>query len=192
MASFDVLIAGAGPAGCATALSLANFAPNLQVGLVDGSAAGHARIGEVVPPPIRPVLVHLGVWDTFVAARHCPSYRTVAAWGGSHLTSNEFVFHTQQVGWRIDRAVFDVMLIQAATSRGAVVRARTVYSANFPMRLVETARACGPRLSPIESWFEVRARPTLISRSTPPLSTPMVPQFDFCTAAEQLPHMDLG
>src|SRR5712675_409350 len=71
VASFDVLIAGAGPAGCATALSLANFAPNLRVGLVDGSVAGHARIGEAVPPPIRPVLVHLGVWDAFIAAGHC-------------------------------------------------------------------------------------------------------------------------
>jgi flavin-dependent dehydrogenase len=117
--SFDVLIAGAGPAGCATALSLADFAPNFQVGLVDGSTAGHARIGEVVPPPIRPVLVHLGVWDAFIAAGHCPSYRTVAAWGDSGLTSNEFVFHAQQAGWRLDRAVFDAMLVHAATSRSA-------------------------------------------------------------------------
>ncbi len=120
MASFDVLIAGAGPAGCATALSLANFAPNLRVGLVDGSAAGHTAIGEVVPPPIRPVLVHLGVWDAFIAAGHCPSYRTVAAWGDSRLTSNEFVFHAQQAGWRLDRAVFDAMLVEAAMSRRAV------------------------------------------------------------------------
>jgi 2-polyprenyl-6-methoxyphenol hydroxylase-like FAD-dependent oxidoreductase len=125
VASFDVLIAGAGPAGCATALSLANFAPNLRVGLVDGSAAGHARIGEAVPPPIRPVLVHLGVWDAFIAAGHCPSYRTVAAWGDSRLTSNEFVFHAQQAGWRLDRAVFDAMLIQAATSSRRAVHLRS-------------------------------------------------------------------
>lgn len=131
MASFDVLIAGAGPAGCATALSLANFAPNLRVGLVDGSAAGHARIGEAVPPPIRPVLVHLGVWDAFIAAGHCPSYRTVAAWGDSRLTSNEFVFHAQQAGWRLDRAVFDAMLVQAATSRRAVhLRSKVVALAH--------------------------------------------------------------
>jgi 2-polyprenyl-6-methoxyphenol hydroxylase-like FAD-dependent oxidoreductase len=35
MADFDVLIAGAGPAGCATALSLADFAPGLRVCLLD-------------------------------------------------------------------------------------------------------------------------------------------------------------
>jgi 2-polyprenyl-6-methoxyphenol hydroxylase-like FAD-dependent oxidoreductase len=131
VASFDVLIAGAGPAGCATALSLANFAPNLRVGLVDGSVAGHARIGEAVPPPIRPVLVHLGVWDAFIAAGHCPSYRTVAAWGDSRLASNEFVFHAQQAGWRLDRAVFDAMLVQAAASRSAVhLRSKVVALAH--------------------------------------------------------------
>jgi len=131
VASFDVLIAGAGPAGCATALSLADFAPNLQVGLVDGSVARHAGIGEAVPPPIRPVLVHLGVWDAFIAAGHCPSYRTVAAWGDSRLASNEFVFHAQQAGWRLDRTVFDAMLVQAATSRGAMhLRSKVVALAH--------------------------------------------------------------
>jgi len=40
MADFDVLIAGAGPAGCATALSLADFAPDLRVGLIDGGPVG--------------------------------------------------------------------------------------------------------------------------------------------------------
>jgi 2-polyprenyl-6-methoxyphenol hydroxylase-like FAD-dependent oxidoreductase len=131
VASFDVLIAGAGPAGCATALSLADFAPNLQVGLVDGSVARHAGIGEAVPPPIRPVLVHLGVWDAFIAAGHSPSYRTVAAWGDSRLASNEFIFHAQQAGWRLDRAVFDAMLVEAATSRSAVhLRSKVVALAH--------------------------------------------------------------
>ena len=131
VASFDVLVAGAGPAGCATALSLADFAPNLQVGLVDGSVARHAGIGEAVPPPIRLVLAHLGVWDAFIAAGHCPSYRTVAAWGDSRLASNEFVVHAQQAGWRLDRAVFDAMLVQAATSRSAVhLRSKVVALAH--------------------------------------------------------------
>ena len=131
MVSFDVLVAGAGPAGCATALSLADYAPNLEVGLVDGSVARHAGIGEAVPPPIRPVLAHLGVWDAFIAAGHCPSYRTVAAWGDSRLASNEFVVHAQQAGWRLDRAVFDAMLVQAATSRSAVhLRSKVVALAH--------------------------------------------------------------
>src|SRR2546422_9913481 len=63
VADFDVLIAGAGPAGCAGAISLADFAPGLSVCLVD--APQGFRIGETVPPQIRPVLEHLGVWRSF-------------------------------------------------------------------------------------------------------------------------------
>jgi 2-polyprenyl-6-methoxyphenol hydroxylase-like FAD-dependent oxidoreductase len=131
VAHLDVLIAGAGPAGCATALSLANFAPELRVGLVDASGPRAAHIGETVPPPIKPVLVHLGVWDVFAAAGHCPSYRTVAAWGDSRLTGNEFLFHTEQAGWRLDRTAFNGMLVQAAGSGVAAhLRAKVVALAH--------------------------------------------------------------
>ena len=117
MADFDVLIAGAGPAGCATALSLAHFAPELRVGLVDAAEAGRARIGETVPPQINPVLDHLGVWQEFVCGGHSPSYRTLAAWGSSVLGANEFLLDVHQVGWRLDRAAFDRTLVQAASVR---------------------------------------------------------------------------
>jgi len=127
MANFDVLIAGAGPAGCATALSLATFAPELRVALVDASRSGEARIGETVPPQINPLLAHLGVWNDFAGGGHCPSYRTLAAWGDARLAGNEFLFHAHQVGWRLDRAAFDRMLVTAASSRvSALFRAKVV------------------------------------------------------------------
>jgi flavin-dependent dehydrogenase len=113
----DVLIAGAGPAGCAMALSLADFAPRLRVGLVSAERDGAARIGETVPPPIEPLLRHLGVWDAFMTEGHVPSYRTSSAWGSPFLASNEFLFQARQVGWRLDRARFDAMLRRAAARR---------------------------------------------------------------------------
>jgi flavin-dependent dehydrogenase len=115
----DVLVAGAGPAGCAAAISLAQFAPDLRVGLVDGGSADAARIGETVPPPIKPMLEHLGLWDRFDADRHCASYATLSAWGGADLAGNEFIFHPRQVGWRLDRARFDAMMLAAARMRVA-------------------------------------------------------------------------
>ena len=127
MADLDVLIAGSGPAGCATALSLATFAPELRIGLVDPSRRDEARIGETVPPYINPILAHLGVWNEFIGGGHCPSYRTMAAWGDSRLVSNEFLFHTHQVGWRLDRAAFDQMLVKDASSRvSALFQAKVV------------------------------------------------------------------
>src|SRR5262252_4671177 len=110
---FDVFIAGAGPAGCAAAISLNDFAPELNVCLADAPPPG-LRIGETVPPQIRPILGHLGLWPRFAADGHCPSYRTVSAWGSPLLLSNEFLFQTHQVGWRLDRARFDRMMLQAA------------------------------------------------------------------------------
>jgi flavin-dependent dehydrogenase len=121
----DVLIAGAGPAGCAAALSLARFAPDLRVCLVDSATADAPRIGETVPPPIKPMLEHLGLWDSFVADGHCASHATQSAWGDAALVGNEFIFHARQVGWRLDRARFDAMMLAAARPRvAAYVRGR--------------------------------------------------------------------
>jgi 2-polyprenyl-6-methoxyphenol hydroxylase-like FAD-dependent oxidoreductase len=121
---FDVLIAGAGPAGAATALSLANFAPELRVGIADVPSADHLRVGETLPPQIKPLLTHLGLWPAFEADRHRPVYRTVSAWGGPELVSNEFLFQIRQVGWHLDRARFDAMMRTAAAARTAWIAAK--------------------------------------------------------------------
>ena len=131
MAGFDVLIAGAGPAGCAAAISLGDFAPKLRVGLIDASAPDTTRIGETVPPPIKPILAHLGLWESFAADRHSASYRTLSAWGGPELLSNEFLFHTQQTGWRLDRARFDAMMLRGAAPRVAAHMAGKVAKLSF-------------------------------------------------------------
>lgn len=114
MAEFDVFIAGAGPAGCATAISLAQVAPELRVAIADARAREFLRIGEAVPPPIGPILQHLGVWDRFVADGHHQSYRTLSAWGDARLGSNEFLLQPHQVGWRLDRSRFDAMMLERA------------------------------------------------------------------------------
>jgi 2-polyprenyl-6-methoxyphenol hydroxylase-like FAD-dependent oxidoreductase len=119
LADFDVSIVGAGPAGCATAISIADFAPELSVCLIDGTTADSIAIGETVPPPIEPMLRHLGLFEQFAADGHCATYRTLSAWGSARLASNEFLFQTQQRGWRLDRARFDAMLVRAARARVA-------------------------------------------------------------------------
>jgi 2-polyprenyl-6-methoxyphenol hydroxylase-like FAD-dependent oxidoreductase len=124
LAEFDVLIAGAGPAGAATAISLADFAPELVVGIADTPSADTLRVGETVPPQIKPVLEHLKVWPRFEADRHRPSYRTVSAWGGPELVSNEFLFQAHQVGWRLDRKRFDAMMQAAAAVRATAIAAK--------------------------------------------------------------------
>jgi flavin-dependent dehydrogenase len=124
LAEFDVLIAGAGPAGTATAISLADFAPDLRVCIADAPARDVLRVGETAPPQLRPLLQHLGLWPAFEADLHRPSYRMASAWGSPELVSNEFLFQTQQVGWRLDRARFDAMMRTAAAARATFVAAK--------------------------------------------------------------------
>lgn len=143
----DVLVAGAGPAGCAAAISLAQFAPDLRVCLVDGATADAARIGETVPPPIKPMLEHLALWDRFAVDRHCASYRTLSAWGKPDLLSNEFLFHTRQVGWRLDRVRFDAMMLDAARIRVASCMPGNVIALRFADGGWQASLRHGPALT---------------------------------------------
>jgi flavin-dependent dehydrogenase len=150
LADFDVLIVGAGPAGCATALSLAAFAPALRVCLVDAPPRDGVHVGETVPPQIRPLLDHLGLWPGFIADGHCASYRTVSAWGSPYLGSNEFLFDTRQVGWRLDRACFDHMMLRAASMQVAsrvAAKAADIALTDSEWRIVADGQAIAARFA---------------------------------------------
>ena len=127
-ADYDVFIIGAGPAGTAAAISLRDIIPGIRVCIADGEKAAAFRIGESVPPPIRPFLDQLGVTQAFAQAEHNPSFRTLSAWGSARLERNEFLLHVHQTGWRLDRTQFDAMLKAEAKRRGATVVSAQVTS----------------------------------------------------------------
>jgi flavin-dependent dehydrogenase len=118
---FDVAIVGAGPAGSATALSLRAHAPTLSVVLIEATHYQSARIGESLPPPVRPMLEHLGVWEAFDGQQHRAVYGTAAAWGCDALADNDFIYFPANTGWQLDRAAFDSMLAHAAQRAGATL-----------------------------------------------------------------------
>lgn len=124
--TWDVFIAGAGPAGAATALSLTTIAPELHVCLADTERKEPFCVGESAPPLIQQVLEHLGVWRAFLDEGHCPSFRTVSAWGGTGLVSNEFFLSAQHTGWRLDRARFNRWLAVEAERHGALSLKATI------------------------------------------------------------------
>ncbi len=120
------MIVGGGPAGAATAISLQAVAPGAKVCIVDRGRDESFRIGESVPPLIKRFLDHLDVWRPFMRDGHCPSYRTVSAWGENELISNEFFFEVHNLGWRLDRTRFDAMLLAEASTRGVTLLNATV------------------------------------------------------------------
>jgi flavin-dependent dehydrogenase len=148
--SFDVVIVGGGPAGCAAGLSLRSHAPSLDVAILEASDSAAPRVGETLPPPSRGMLVHLGVWEAFQRQGHREVHGTSAAWGGAEPRDNDFLFAARGNGWHLDRAAFDAMLAAEAERRGvALLR---------PARLVSAAReGTGWHLS-VSGGLEMNAR----------------------------------
>jgi flavin-dependent dehydrogenase len=84
-----------------------------------------------VPPLIKRFLDHLDVWSAFTHNHHCPSFRTISAWGGPELIGNEFFLDVHNTGWRLDRALFDRMLATEAENHGALPMAAKVRALRF-------------------------------------------------------------
>jgi 2-polyprenyl-6-methoxyphenol hydroxylase-like FAD-dependent oxidoreductase len=79
--TFDVLVAGGGPAGAAVALCLAR--QGCRVGLLEAAAYDSPRYGETLPPEINPVLSDLGLWKAFQALSPLEAPGIVSVWGDS-------------------------------------------------------------------------------------------------------------
>jgi flavin-dependent dehydrogenase len=149
--TFDALVAGAGPAGAAAALTLARRGQ--RVLLADQRPArppdGGVEIGEALPPAVRPLLADLGLWDRFLAARHLPSPGTVSVWGSPREGSVDFIFDPNGHGWHLDRPAFDRLLARSARDAGAELRencaARVLERASDGRWQVELHDAAGPR-----------------------------------------------
>src|SRR5215470_14463430 len=93
----DVAVLGAGPAGCATAISLARR--GYSVVLIERSEYHGDRVGETLPPAICRPLASLGVWDLFRTGHHSASFGIHSAWGQHDLHVNDFIFNPYGHGW---------------------------------------------------------------------------------------------
>lgn len=123
---FDVVVLGGGPAGCATALSLARHDVR-RVLVVEATAYEHDRVGESIPPDARRLFGELGLLETFAAEGHEPCHGSSSAWGSDVLGFNDFVFNPCGSGWHLDRRRFDAYLAREARSAGIEVRTETRF-----------------------------------------------------------------
>jgi flavin-dependent dehydrogenase len=115
--SFDVVVAGGGPAGSATALDLSRR--GFRVTLVEQSAYENFRVGETLPPEIRKLLMELGVWERFLGSEHVESHGIRSAWEMPTARHHDFLYNPYGCGWHVERASFDAMLAGAAADAGA-------------------------------------------------------------------------
>jgi len=113
----SVTIIGGGPAGCATALAL--FAQGItDITVVEAGHYAYPRIGESIPPNIRPLFAQLGILDTFLAEDHAPCVGSCSSWGDDVLGYNDFIANPHGSGWHLDRRRFEAFLADEVTKRG--------------------------------------------------------------------------
>jgi flavin-dependent dehydrogenase len=113
----QVAIAGAGPAGCAAALTLLHS--GISVILLDGSHLPLQR-GEILPGSVRALLETLRVWPNFLELDPVPIMQILSAWGSPSMWVNDLSLHPFGCSWAIQRDAFDQMLREAAITAGAV------------------------------------------------------------------------
>ncbi|MCB1977706.1 MAG: NAD(P)/FAD-dependent oxidoreductase, partial [Nitrosomonas sp.] len=120
---FDVIIIGAGIAGCATALALRQQLPHLSILLLERrrNTPQSFRIGETLPPQAMALLQQLDLLAQFRLRGDVVSLGNRSAWGSSQLSENLFLYSCYGHGWHIDRASFDNWMAQQAERAGATI-----------------------------------------------------------------------
>lgn len=149
LATFDVVVLGAGPAGAALAIDC--LSRQLRVLMLEPCAYPRATPGETLHPGAETVLAHLGVWDD---VRRCAVIRPegiMVKWGTpERLERYGGAPSRPWRGCQIARSDLDLSLLGRARSLGAVV-----WQPCRPIRLLtEGARICGV----VTTRGEIRAR----------------------------------
>lgn len=114
---FDVVVAGAGPAGSAAARHLA--LAGKSVAIVESSTFEGPRIGESLVPEVRPLFAGAGIWERFLATSPIPSYGNCSVWGDAEPRMTSHMTSPWGNGWHVDRLALDRLLVQEAERAGA-------------------------------------------------------------------------
>jgi flavin-dependent dehydrogenase len=156
--TFDVAIAGGGPAAATAAMLLARAGARtiLIDRWDDGEEKRSDKPGETLAPAAKPLLQRLGVWDDLQRDGHLPCHSNRSVWGSDAVDELPFVFSPYGHGWHLDRRRFDRRLneraVEAGAERAAATSVVAVSRAGDRWRL-----ACRGAVEEVEAKFVVDA-----------------------------------
>lgn len=121
---FDVIVFGAGAAGCAAAVALHRKGRNVL--LVDLYSKEPAKWplrsrGEILRPGAKNRLLSLSLWKKEFEQSHMPIWRVKSSWGAQRQEGVDFFVQPFGNGLILDGAVFRKQLIKAAEAGGVKV-----------------------------------------------------------------------
>jgi len=128
----NILIIGAGPAGCAAAIFLTQA--GFQITVVDRGDPGEHnttvfKVGESLPPTAKTLLDQLGIWESFQNAGHLKCFNNRSYWYSEQPTFTDFITQPPGYGWHLDRPAFDRQLVRETQSNGVVLKGATKVKA---------------------------------------------------------------
>jgi len=124
--SFDVVILGGGPAGCATAMAL-RLLDDYRILVLESGDYSATRFGECIPPNTRLLFRDLEILEEFDREKHEPNLGSCSSWGADELGYNDFVYNPYGNGWHLDRRRFDHFLSKVTRDRGVKLVTGTRY-----------------------------------------------------------------
>jgi len=122
--STEVCVLGAGPAGAATALRLAQLGHRVLI--VERAPPGRPHVGESLPPSVLPMLEALGLREQVEDAEFLRTRGAVVQWHDRSpvpvpVPMPALGDRDGEAGFQVDRARFDALLLDAAQAAGVRV-----------------------------------------------------------------------
>jgi flavin-dependent dehydrogenase len=169
--TWDVVIVGSGPAGAATAITLANYGQ--RVLLVEKRGSPSFKLGESLPPASIGLVGHF-LGDPESPEQQLPGlFRTagnISLWGAEQAETADFFFTSTGHGLCVDRLAFDDALRTKAVAAGATllknVRFRSctrIENGNFNWQLTLASRA-GTRRDHARYLVDCSGRQAVVAR----------------------------